>query len=117
MVPIQNSQKEVVALLCVQRPMSDIRSSRKLFLNLVTGITAILAIGVSIIAYKFFRKYVVKPVIRISKETERFVNENTKTKKTLDLESSKITEIKILAQSVDKMEFKTVNYINNLERI
>ena len=117
MVPIQNSQKEVVALLCVQRPMSDIRSSRKLFLNLVTGITAILAIGVSIIAYKFFRKYVVKPVIRISKETERFVNENTKTKKTLDLESSKITEIKILAQSVDKMEFKTVNYINNLEKI
>ena len=116
MVPIQNSQKEVVALLCVQRPMSDIRSSRKLFLNLVTGITAILAIGVSIIAYKFFRKYVVKPVIRISKETERFVNENTKTKKTLDLESSKITEIKILAQSVDKMEFETVNYINNLEK-
>ncbi len=116
MVPIQNSQKEVIALLCVQRPMSDIRSSRKLFLNLVTGITAILAIGVSIIAYKFFRKYVVKPVIKISKETERFVNENTKTKKTLDLESSKITEIKILAQSVDKMEFETVNYINNLEK-
>ena len=116
MVPIQNSKKEVVAILCVQRPMSEIKSSRMVFLNLVTGITVLLAIGVSIIAYKFFRKYVVKPVIKISKETERFVNENTKTKKTLDLESSKITEIKILAQSVDKMEFETVNYINNLEK-
>ena len=116
MVPIQNSKKKVVAILCVQRPMSEIKSSRMVFLNLVTGITVLLAIGVSIIAYKFFRKYVVKPVIKISKETERFVNENTKTKKTLDLESSKITEIKILAQSVDKMEFETVNYINNLEK-
>ena len=116
MVPIQNSKKKVVAILCVQRPMSEIKSSRMVFLNLVTGITVLLAIGVSIIAYKFFRKYVVIPVIKISKETERFVNENTKTKKTLDLESSKITEIKILAQSVDKMEFETVNYINNLEK-
>lgn len=116
MVPIQNSKKKVVAILCVQRPMSEIKSSRMVFLNLVTGITVLLAIGVSIIAYKFFRKYVVKPVIKISKETERFVNENTKTKKTLDLESSRITEIKILAQSVDKMEFETVNYINNLEK-
>ena len=54
---------------------------------------------------------------KIAKEAERFANNTTKTNTVLNEETSKITEIKMLAQSIDKMELETVNYINNLEKV
>lgn len=117
LIPLQDSNHNVVGILCVQRPMSEIKTTSQLFLILVTGLTIIVSILVSVLSYKFFRKYVVKPITKIAKEAERFANNTTRTNTVLNEETSKITEIKMLAQSIDKMELETVNYINNLEKV
>ncbi len=114
-VPVKNSAGEVVALLCVQRPISELREGTRPYLLNVTAATIILAVFASLVIAQYIKRQFIIPVGKISDEAVRFANENTKGKALGDI--SKITEIAGLAHSVDTMETDMLNYIDNLTAI
>ena len=83
----------------------------------VVGITLIatgmIIIGILILGI-YIRTRVVNPVDQITKEAYRFARENKKAENTLAGNVGSITEICVLAESIDKMEEDT---INNMDKI
>ncbi len=116
-VPILNSNKDVAAVIEVKYSINELTASGKTYFLWITIISSFFSLIVSVIVYKFFKKNIVNPIIDISNETERFANENTIKKEKLIEENSKITEIRKLATSIDKMEYDTVNYIQDITKI
>ena len=114
-VPIRNSDDEVVSLLCVQRPISELASAIKMFILRIAFSVLALGAAASRLASNFFEKWVLSPIRRISLEATRFAKENTKGEELGDV--SKFDDIRNLSRSIDKMETDMVNYIRNLTAV
>lgn len=114
-VPVMDSNEDVVAVLCVQRPMSEMAEVGDRYLRNICYSTFILAVIATIFASFFIRKKYVKPLSKVSDEATRFAAENTKAEPLGDI--SKISELHSLAQSIDKMETDMLRYIDNLTAI
>ena len=115
MVPVKNSEGEVVAILCVQRPMSEINSARKNYLASVLLFTALVVVLVSVFSLFYLRNKFLKPINKVSAEASRFAKENTKGEG-LGLISN-YRELSELAESIDTMETDMVNYMENLTAV
>ena len=115
MVPVKNSKGEVVAILCVQRPMSEINSARKNYLASVLLFTALVVVLVSVFSLFYLRNKFLKPINKVSAEASRFAKENTKGEG-LGLISN-YRELSELAESIDTMETDMVNYMENLTAV
>lgn len=112
LVPVKNSNDDVVAILCMQRPIRELNESRRPFLINVAVSTIILSIVVSLTYAGYIRREFVLPLHRVSDETVRFAKEN---KKGVTLgKVSKINDISRLALSIDQMEDDMIKYIDNL---
>lgn len=114
-VPVMNSKNEVVAVLCVQRPMSELMEAGQRYLRNIFFSIFGLAVLATVIASLYIRKKFVKPIKKVSGEATRFAKENTQSEPLGDI--SKITELRSLAQSIDKMESDMLSYIDNLTAI
>ena len=114
-VPIRNSEEKVSALLCVQRPISELASVILSFVTYIIIASLVLVVIVAQFVARFLRKWVVKPIRQISSEATRFAKQNTKGEDLGDV--SKFEEIYNLSRSIDKMETDMVNYIDNLTLI
>ena len=112
MVPVKNTAGDVVGILCMQRPISELREARKPYMIVIAVSTVLLAVVGSILAAVFLRKHFVNPVQRISDEATRFAQENTKGEELGNL--SRIKEISNLAKSIDTMENDMTSYMENL---
>ena len=112
MVPVKNSKGEVVAILCVQRPMSEINSARKNYLASVLLFAALVVVLVSVFSLFYLRNKFLKPINKVSAEASRFAKENTKGEG-LGLISN-YRELSELAESIDTMETDMVKYMENL---
>ncbi len=115
LVPVKNSQGKVVSIMCIQRPMKELKDGTKPYLINVAISAIVMAIIVSITYAIYMRREIVKPINRIVKETNRFARESTKNEEFNEV--SKIVEISSLANSVDKMETDMINYIDNLTKV
>ena len=113
LMPLKNSNGDIVAILCVQRFMGNLKNARRRYV-LSIFIFTIISIIISIIITKLFiGNQVVKPVIQINKEAKRFANDEEKT--VGDFEKvSIISEIESLSRSINKMEKDTVKYIDTI---
>jgi sigma-B regulation protein RsbU (phosphoserine phosphatase) len=111
-VPVRNSEGKVAALLCVQRPISELASAIGSFVTYIVIAALILSVIVVQFVVRFLRKWVVGPIRKISKEATRFAKENTKGEELGDV--SKYEEIYNLSRSIDKMETDMVQYVENL---
>ncbi len=111
-VPVKNSEGKVAALLCVQRPISELASAIGSFVTYIVIAALILSVIVVQFVARFLRKWVVGPIRKISKEATRFAKENTKGEELGDV--SKYEEIYNLSRSIDKMETDMVKYVDNL---
>ena len=111
-VPVKNSEGKVAALLCVQRPISELASAIGSFVTYIVIAALILCVIVVQFVARFLRKWVVDPIRKISKEATRFAKENTKGEELGDV--SKYEEIYNLSRSIDKMETDMVQYVENL---
>ena len=111
-VPVKNSEGKVAALLCVQRPISELASAIGSFVTYIVIAALILSVIVVQFLARFLRKWVVGPIRTISNEATRFARENTKGKELGDV--SKYEEIYNLSRSIDKMETDMVKYVDNL---
>ena len=112
MVPVKDSAGEVRAILCIQRPVREIREARRPYLRNIALSTILLALVSSTVAALFIRKQFVAPIQKVSDEATRFAKENTKGEPLGEI--SKFEEFARLARSIDTMETDMVSYIENL---
>lgn len=117
LVPIKTSDGKIVGILGVQYSIEKLVVSGISFSAWASIISFFIIIFTSVLVYRFFKKNVVSPIINIRDESKRFALENTIIKEKKLEESSKITEIRELAQAIDKMECDTIQYISNLTLI
>lgn len=112
MVPVKNSEGRVAAILCMQRPIRELRDARRPYqLNGVLS-TVILSIVAAICVTLYLRRQVITPIRKTSDEAARFARENTKGAELGEI--SRFHEISDLTASIDKMETDMVQYMENL---
>ena len=117
LIPLKNSKGEVTGIMCAQRFVEELTDTRKDYVINV-GIMAVIAAFISIVtASVFIRSQIIEPLNRVNDEAVRFALENTRDEDVLSSDISKVREINSLADSVDKMEQDTINYINNLTSV
>ena len=115
MVPVKDSAGNVAAILCMQRPVRELRDARRPYLLTIAASTILLAVLASVFAAIFIRKQFVAPIEKVSDEATRFAKENTKGE---DLGAiSRFTILSNLAGSIDTMETNMVSYIDNLTSV
>ena len=115
MVPVKDSKGDVCALLCIQRPVSEMVSAIKPYLTLIVIGIFVMAILISVIAARFLRKAIIQPVETVAAETDRFAKENTIGEPLGEL--GKYDVLNNLAGSIDSMETDMINYIENLKAV
>ncbi|MCR5182628.1 MAG: serine/threonine-protein phosphatase [Clostridia bacterium] len=115
MVPVKDSAGDVTAILCIQRPASEIKDARRPYFIVIAISTAVIAFVASLISAAFIRKRFVAPIQKVSDEAARFARENTKGEELGSISSFK--EFENLAASIDTMETDMVSYIENLTEI
>ena len=114
-VPIRNDAGKVTALLCIQRPVSELANAIRNFVLRIVVAILLLAILASRLAAVNSEKWVLSPIRKISEEASRFARENTKGEELGDV--SKFDEIRNLSRAIDKMETDMVSYIENLTAV
>ena len=117
LVPVTASDGTVTAILCVQRPMSELVNGRRSYLRWVAVTMILLSVFGAVSASAFLRQQFVVPVRKIMDESKRFAQETTKTEHQNLANISKIREISELGSSIEKMEHDTIQYMENLTRI
>lgn len=115
LAPIKNAQGDVVALMCIQRPMEELREATRPYLINIAISTVLLSLVVALSSVIYIRKEFVRPLRRVTDEAHRFATENTKGEDFGAI--SKINEISDLAHSIDIMEVDMLRYIENLTAV
>ena len=111
-VPVKDSEGEVTALLCVQRPIREMSDAFRPYLWSIIMEVVFMTIIITFLASRFLRKSIIDPVEKVSKEATRFAKEYTKGVPLGDI--SNYDELLDLARSIDSMEADMVKYIDNL---
>lgn len=114
-VPIKNHTGEVVALLCMQRPLDELMD--KMFPYLVTvSISAFMFANIFNVLISLFIKYrIIKPVSEVSEEALRFAEEGTKGNLRNDISNYKV--FSDLSTSINSMETDLTQYIEDITSI
>ncbi|MBO6047704.1 MAG: SpoIIE family protein phosphatase [Erysipelotrichaceae bacterium] len=114
-VPVENSDDEVVGLLCMQRPFSELNRARRPYIRNIALSTLIFALSSALLAVYAIEKSIVSPVKKLSREMKRFAKENVKGTNILNI--SHYEELSSLASSIDRMETERINYVNHIREI
>ena len=115
MVPVKNSKGEVRAILCMQRPISEIDEARRPYITIVIVSTVLLCVIAALLVTAYLRRQFVRPIRKVSDEATRFARENTKGEDLAGI--SHYTELSNLADSIDTMESDMVKYMENLKTV
>lgn len=114
LIPIKGENGETTAILCVQRPMKELKDGRRSFMIKILTAMVLLTLFAAVSTYFFLRRHFVIPMRTVTKEAQRFAKENNRAEKNLLTNISSISEIEVLAHSIDRMENDT---ISNMEKI
>ena len=114
MVPVHDSSGEVCAILCIQRPVSELADYSRLYIVNIAISTLILSALTAAVVIRFLRKKIMRPIRKVSTEATRFAEENTKGESLEGI--SKYEDIAKLASSIDKMETDIVRYVEDATR-
>ena len=114
LVPVKNSAGEVSAILCVERPMEALALGRREYVNNVLIATLILMIGSAVCLALYIKRQFVMPIETISAETVRFAKKPSPSDGDTLENISEIKEIRVLAESIGKMEKDTLRYMKDL---
>lgn len=117
LIPIKNSQGKVTAILCVEKPMTELSSGRRGYLRFVAASTILLTLFACICVAIYLRKQFITPINKIIEEAKRFAKENNKMSHEAFGKISRIHELNALASSVEKMETDTLQYMENLRTV
>ena len=117
LIPVKGGNGEINGILCVQRPMEELKKGRTRFLWHLLAATILLVLFASVTTYFFLKKHFVRPMKLVTKEAQRFAKENSASVQALTGDISSIREIKILAESIDQMEKDTLIYIDSITHL
>ena len=114
---VRNSEEELCGVIIISRSIQEMVDTwtRYLVGNAIAGVSLVL-IGTVILGL-YIRFHVVKPVIRLAMEADRFTREIVKRERELADDVGNVTEIRFLARSIDKMEEGTMKNIEDLTRM
>ncbi len=112
LVPIQNRDGDVTALMCVQRPMREMENAFRPYVLLILSVVLFMVILISALATLFLKNSIIHPVEKVSKEATRFAKESAEGEPLGKI--SRYEDIQNLADSIDRMETDMVSYIDNL---
>lgn len=117
MVPIRNMDGKTTAILCVQRQMDILVNVRNTYIGKVffvlVSLLALVIIGQSI----YLHRVILRPVKQIVSEASRFASYNTPNEKKLEDKIKTHDEIGLLASSIDQMEERIMQYVDDLTRV
>ena len=114
---VKNAQEELIGIIVVSRTIQEMVDTygRYVIGNAIMGISLVI-IGTVILGL-YLRFCVVKPVNLIAMEADRFTREIIKKENNLTDDVGKVTEIRFLAESIDKMEEGTMQNIDEITRM
>lgn len=115
LVPVKDSDNKVTALLCIQRPISEMERAVKPYFLFIMASVFLMVVIVVVIAAVFLRKAVIRPVEIISREAARFAKENTKGEPFVNI--GRFEVIRRLADSIESMETDMLSYVDNLTAV
>ena len=114
MVPLIDSKGDVVAILCMQRPIRELTDARRPYVISI-ALSAVLLGAIAVIyVLTYLNRQVVAPIVKISEEARRFARENVMGGKRVSV--GKYRELNELSDSFYKMESDMVTYIDNLTK-
>ena len=114
-IDVKNSDGKIIAMLCVEKPMTRLENARNAYVLHVVFWT-LGAIVLFIFVYSIIlRRGVIKPIEALTKEAERFAQTNLPSTKPLNI--TQRDEVGILARAVEKMETDIAEYTENLTAI
>ncbi|MBQ3462032.1 MAG: SpoIIE family protein phosphatase [Clostridia bacterium] len=116
LVPIEYDNK-VVAILCVQKPMSALDTGRTEYVWNIAVAMLVLTILVAVLYAVYLNARLLKPIKIITKEAERFARETSEPERRLTTRITHSDEIGILALSIDKMTTETLQYMEHLTEV
>lgn len=117
MIPLKDNLGKVRGILCVQRQMDALSKARFSYMIKMFVVLLSLIIMATFLYDLFLKRYLIKPLRKITKETTRFASSQCKAESKLTDKIKSNNEIGQLAASVDKMESETLTYIDNLTRV
>ncbi len=116
LVPVMDSSDNIVGILAIQRPMSELTNGVRPYVLTIAISTVSLMIFLSVLSFFNIRFRIVKPINEIIGESKNFAKEN-KNSNTLKEKDYKVKEVDSLRGAIDKMEDDMVKYINNLTKV
>ena len=115
LMALKGTDGSVQGILCVQRPMENLRQGRRYYLNWIIVVTAIMVVVVSLMFIFFLQYNLVRPIGEIALEAERFSAENERGGLDFSVHRFRsLREIRALSESVDNMETEVLEYMKNL---
>lgn len=117
MVPIWGSDNKVKAILCVQRQLDVLSEIRGHYVNRVIAVLIVLAGLVILVQGLYLNMTLIEPLQKITNEARRFAVENIRAGEKLTQSINNKDEIGMLAASVDQMEERINDYVEDLTRI
>ena len=114
-IDVKNSDGEIIAMLCVEKPMTRLENARSTYVLHVI-LWTLAAIILFIFVYSvILRRTVIKPILTVTDEAKRFAETNIPSENLLKI--GQRDEVGILARAVEKMETDIVEYTKNLTAI
>ena len=117
LIPIKNSEGKVSAILCVERPMEELALGRLEYLKNVILTTFSLMLTACVFLALYIKRNFADPIETISAEATRFSRDPSSDEKTLLEGVSAIREIRMLADSINKMENDTIRYMEEITQV
>ena len=115
LVPVFNSSHDVVGILCMQRPVSEMyHSMMPYFFTLIVSVV-LLGVVISVLSILFVNLAIIRPLGKVSREATRFSKDSTNANSIGKI--SRFAVIQNLANSIDSMETETIENIKSLTSI
>lgn len=112
-IPIYNSQNEIIAILGVEIAMEKLHSNMLEYILYAVVLSTILITFFILLYMNYLRRKVVAPINLITREALSFIKHETKVSEHLDKVKTQ-DEIEHLAYAIKKMEIDINEYIKNL---
>ncbi len=115
-LPVIDSKGDVVAILCVEKPMTILNEARSTYVSHVCIVVGLLIVAVLLFSFFFLRSFLIRPVREITGEAERFASDHSEPGRHLKASDNRY-EIGVLARSINKMEVDIEDYIVDLTKV
>ncbi len=117
MIPLNNTNGDTCAILCVQRQMDMLTAVRRNHVRKVMLVLLFTLVLVIAGQWMYLNKWLLKPIMKINAEAGRFADENVQSDEKLTDTIKTNDEIGMLAGSIDDMEEQVSEYEKNLTEV